>query len=337
MILIDALHINNSGGLILLDYLIKKIEESNLKVFYLLDSRIRNNYNFIESNKVVFVEANLRNRLLFYLKNKNKFRKVFCFANVPPPIRLKSITYTYFHQRLFLSIPTELSIKTKFYLSLKSNIAKLLSSNTNFWIVQTELMRDDFLNKFNNNRIEKIIICPFYPPLFSEKKLFITRKKATFLYVSTYNIHKNYENLLIGFKRFFDLNLLGELHLTLDENSGDILKNIEIMRAEGYPIFNHGFVNRNRLYRLYKMSEFVIYPSFSESFGLGIIEGIENGCKVIGADLEYLKSVCNPSLVFNPNSPFSIADALQKSLKNEIKETNQLVFNEIKQLINFLK
>ena len=85
------------------------------------------------------------------------------------------------------------------------------------------------------------------------------------------------------------------------------------------------------------MSEFVIYPSFSESFGLGIIEGIENGCKVIGADLEYLKSVCNPSLVFNPNSPFSIADALQKSLKNEIKETNQLVFNEIKQLINFLK
>ena len=91
------------------------------------------------------------------------------------------------------------------------------------------------------------------------------------------------------------------------------------------------------IYIFPKASEFVIYPSFSESFGIGIIEGIENGCKIIGADLEYLKSVCNPSLTFNPNSPFSIADAFQKSVKTEIKKTKQLVFNEIKRLINLLK
>ena len=35
MILIDALHINDSGGKILLDYLIKSIEESDIKVTYI--------------------------------------------------------------------------------------------------------------------------------------------------------------------------------------------------------------------------------------------------------------------------------------------------------------
>ena len=41
MILIDALHINNSGGKILLDYLIKSIEKSNIEVFYLLDDIVK--------------------------------------------------------------------------------------------------------------------------------------------------------------------------------------------------------------------------------------------------------------------------------------------------------
>ena len=337
MLLVDALHINNSGGLVLLDYLIKSIERSKINVFYLLDDRLVNHYPKIISAKIIFLKANFINRYLFYRKNKHNFEKVFCFGNIPPPIKLKSISYTYFHQKLFLSIPSNLPIKKNILLSIKSYIAKFLSKNTDYWIVQTNIMRQEFLNKFDNNEIEKVLICPFYPPLINDSKLIIKRKKSIFLYVSTYNAHKNYENLLDGFKIFYERCNVGELHLTLDENSGVILDKIDVMKSKGYPIFNHGFVERKQLSILYKASEFVIYPSFSESFGIGIIEGIENGCKIIGSDLEYLKSVCNPSLTFNPNSPSSIADAFQKSVKTEIKKTKQLVFNEIKMLINLLK
>ena len=77
MLLIDALHINNSGGKILLDYLIESIEQSNIEVFYLLDNRVRDDYTFLKKNKVLFLKANIRNRFLFYFKNKNKFKKVF--------------------------------------------------------------------------------------------------------------------------------------------------------------------------------------------------------------------------------------------------------------------
>ena len=110
-----------------------------------------------------------------------------------------------------------------------------------------------------------------------------------------------------------------------------------MMKSNGYPIFNHGFVARKELSILYRACEFVVYPSLTESFGLGIIEAIENGCKIIGADLPYLRSVCQPSLTFNPNSALGIADAFEKSVKTETKKTKQLVFNDIKQLINLLR
>jgi hypothetical protein len=46
MILIDALYINNSGGKVLLDYLIEELEKTDKEVFYLLDERIqKKNYS----------------------------------------------------------------------------------------------------------------------------------------------------------------------------------------------------------------------------------------------------------------------------------------------------
>jgi glycosyltransferase involved in cell wall biosynthesis len=336
MILIDALYINNSGGKTLLDYLIKSIEQSNIEVFYLLDDRITADYLHIDKNKVLYLKANFKNRFLFYIKNKNKFHKVFCFANIPPPIKLNAKIFTYFHQRLFLAIPTELTLKFKAVLLIKSKIVKYLSRNTDFWIVQTELMKDDLLNGFNINTPEKIKIYPFYPPLLSNTQEVIIRKKNIFIYVSTYNPHKNFENLLAGFKLFYDKNKIGELHLTLAENSGDILFEINKLLTNGYPIINHGFVDREKLVTIYKNSEFLVYPSLSESFGLGIIEGIENGCNVIGANLPYTTAVCIPSLLFNPYSVDSIADAFESAVLTEIKKTEQLVFNEINSLLKLL-
>ncbi len=336
MILIDALHINNSGGKILLNYLIKSIEQSKLEVFYLLDDRITADCSDIDNNKVLYLKANFINRFLFYIKNKNTFQKVFCFANISPPIKLKAKIYTYLHQRLFLKIPKELNLKFKVVLFIKSKIAKYLSSNTDFWIVQTKLMKYDLINCYEINAPEKVKIYPFYPPLLSNTQELIIRKKNIFLYVSTYNPHKNFENLLLGFKLFYDKNKVGELHLTLSENSGPILIEIDKLISEGYPIINHGFVDREKLATMYNNSEFIVYPSLSESFGLGIIEGIENGCNVIGANLPYTTAVCVPSLLFNPYSVDSIADALELAVFTKTKKTEQLVFNEINNLLNLI-
>lgn len=338
MLLIDALHINNSGGKILLDYLIESIEQSNIEVFYLLDNRVRDDYTFLKKNKVIFLKANFKNRFLFYVKNKNLFKKVFCFGNIPPPIKLKVKTFTYLHNKLFLSIPKQLPFKDKLVFFIKSQIVKYLSKNTDLWIVQTTLMKQDLLKNFPSNSNLKVMICPFYAPLISYSKDKVKRKKNSFLYVSTYNPHKNFENLIDGFKLFYDTHRKGELHLTLKDENLDIIKKIKSLVSKSYPIFNHGFINQTRLVSIYKQSEFIVYPSLIESFGLGIVEGIENGCKVIGSDLPYTYAVCKPSINFNPKDILSVFKAFEKTLEsNSLIKTEQLVFNEIESLINILK
>jgi glycosyltransferase involved in cell wall biosynthesis len=87
---------------------------------------------------------------------------------------------------------------------------------------------------------------------------------------------------------------------------------------------------------LYRSSEFIIYPSLSESFGLGILEALENGCKVIGADLQYIHAVCKPSLVFDPESEESITEAFEKAIQTDLPPSEQKVFNEIDKLIQLI-
>jgi len=330
MTLIDALHINDSGGKILLDYLIKSIEETNIKVTYILDERIKGSHVIITNNNVIYIKSTFVNRLLFYLRNKNRFQKVFCFGNIPPPINLKARSYTYFHQKLFLFIPRELKFKTKLILFIKSKVIKQLSNNTDFWIVQSNLMKHDLLNKFNNNSDSKVLVHPFYPPLNHFSKVSTLRTPKSFLYVSNYQPHKNFENLINAFKLFYDEYKKGELHLTLVNNESKIIVKINNLISKGYPIINHGFINRDSLTTIYRQSEFIIYPSLVESFGLGIIEGIENGCKVMGADLPYTYAICKPSISFNPKLVKSIIKAFETALNTKsIIKTEQLVFNEI--------
>ena len=115
MILIDAIYINNRGGKILLDYLIEVCEKKGLEVHYLLDARVQNVHPKIIANKVTYLMGSMLKRHQFYLKNRKSFSKVLCFGNFPPPIRLNAKVYTYFHQKFFLEIPSEIPFKQKFF------------------------------------------------------------------------------------------------------------------------------------------------------------------------------------------------------------------------------
>lgn len=335
MLLLDAIYINNSGGKILLDYLIEEFEKKQLAVHYLLDERIRNKHPEIIKNKVTYLEASLLKRHQFYLKNRKSFLKILCFGNLPPSIRLKAEVYTYFHQKLFLDIPKDIPFKQKVGLKIKTIIFKILKRHTDFWLVQTQAMKDDFLAKTSKLNKDEVIIIPFYPSL--KKGVLDNRKKEVFVYVSSGSPHKNHLNLLEAFRNFYDVKHVGELHLTIGDEFKELNSLISKMNATGYPIVNHGFLKRDSLSEIYSKAAFSIYPSLSESFGLGIIEAIENGCDIIGSDLPYTYAVCKPSLVFNPTNVESIVKAFQIAIEKHPQSTEQLVFNEIDTLINLLQ
>ncbi len=334
MLLIDSLYINNSGGKILLDYLVAELEKNNIEVFYLFDLRCKSSYGNVPKNKKLYLKATLRNRYKFYNAHKLTISKVLCFGNFPPSIRLTAKVYTYFHQAMFLCIPKEFSFTQKITFWAKSKVLKSLTRNTDFWLVQSKGIKKSLESKYKLSP-KKVLIVPFFPTF--EYKEIVVRKKNTYLYVSGASPHKNHKALIEAFCIFYKKHNIGELILTVGSDFPEIENLIDKKRKKGYPITNIGFIDRNDLEHIYKKSEYLIFPSLAESFGLGLIEAIECGCKVIGADLPYTYEVCEPSLVFNPLDDESFMQAFENSLIENVKISIPKIKNNINELINILQ
>lgn len=333
MILIDALYINNGGGKVLLDYLISEFEKTNIQIVYLLDSRIKNSHQAIKlENQVCYLEASIIKRYFFYKERGNAFSKVLCFGNLPPNIKLDSSVYTYFHNPMYLDVPKKFSFLDKIKFQIKIMILRQFKENTSFWFVQSSLIKVKLQRKFKI-REDRVKIMPFYQQ-FENSKGAIVREKLTYIYVSNGTPHKNHELLITAFCQFYDSNRKGKLILTLGPDYPDLISLISEKVQKGYPIENIGYVDRETLHKQYLKSEFLIFPSLTESFGLGLIEAIECGCKVIGADLPYTYEVCEPSIIFNPISAVSIFNALERSMDEGLIKTVPKIGNNIFQLIH---
>jgi len=320
------------GGKVLLDYLIQKLDESNLDIHFLLDDRIKGQHPLIFNSKVTYLKAKFKNRHQFYKKN-TQFKKVLCFASLPPSVKLRAKVYTYFHQLLYLQVPKNSGFKLTLFAFLKSLIAKKLKPYTDFWVVQSASVKNQLVAKYQL-KAEKVQVVPFYPPVVQQEA--IARKKETYAFVSLPAPYKNHERLIRAFSLFYQKTGKGELHLTVNDEFPLLLAEIESLKLAGIPIINHGFLAKEKLNSLYRSVEYVIFPSLAESFGLGIIEALENGCKIIGADLPYMWAVCEPSISFDPTSISDIINAFEKSTNPEIKKSKQLVFDEIDELISLL-
>lgn len=336
MILIDAIYINNGGGLILLNYLIEELEKRDLKIIYLIDSRItQNSFNIRESNNIIYQDASLYNRFVFYKKNKRNFSKIFILGNVPPPIKLDVEVFTYFHNSILFDVPEEFPLIEKIKFKLKVLILNVLKKNTDNWLLQSEILKNQFIEKFGER--EKTVVLPFYPSLNLSNEVFDKQNHPnTYLYVSNAQENKNHSKLIDGFCDFYDKYNKGKLILTVSEKYPKVLELIRDKINKNYPIENLGFINRNDLKELYKKSKYVIFPSLAESFGLGIVEGIEFGCKVIASDLPFTYAVCEPSIIFNPIEINSISMALELSLGSHVPETKLKTSNQIHFLIQKL-
>lgn len=336
MILVDALYINISGGKILLDYLIKEFNRSDIEVFYLLDSRIRDQHTCVRNESFIYLEPSLQKRHQFYRENKIKFSKILCLGNLPPSIKLPGTVFTYFHQPLFISIGKEIPIYQRCILILKTLVLRRLVKNSDYWLVQSEFMKKSLIEKFGLGcRSDIVKIIPFYPPISSRE--YSGDRKRQLIYISNGEKHKNHKRLLHAYTQFYDKNKFYELHLTVEKKFDSLHELISRLQKKGYPIINHEYLSREELGQLYKSSEYLIYPSLAESFGLGIIEALECGCKVIGADLPYMHAVCVPSLLFNPQSVEDMIVSLNKIISEDIKPSKQLVFNQVAKLVSLFK
>lgn len=333
MVLIDSLYINNSGGKVLLDYLVEKLEDSGANIFYLFDARCASDFRYIPDNRKFFLRATLKSRRNFYKTHKAVFSKVLCFGNIPPPVRLKIPVYTYFHNVSLLHQPQNYSLKEKYLKKLKLFAIQFFNSTDNIFIVQSLTVQKLLAEKFKNN---SVLVLPFFREKKSPDRGAIKKSTSSFVYVSNGNTHKNHEKLLDAWELLANNNLYPELHLTVTDNYKHLISRIGLLKGRGLNIINHGFCDP---IKLYKSSKFLIYPSLAESFGLGLIEAIDYGCEVIASDLDYVYEICEPFSVFNPESSADIAQKVQCAISSIDKtyRTTPVIKNQIKEIIELLK
>ena len=255
-------------------------------------------------------------RHFFYQKNKDKFDKVICFGNLPPTIRLKAKVLVYFHQPLFLEIPKGFSFKNKFIYAIKQNILNFIKNNADIWLVQSENVKLEFSKKYLSGRAEKIAKLPFYPELN----------------FSCYNHYRLIESFCLAYDEVHK----GSLTVTVPDTDLNLCTFMQNKIDSGYPIKNVGFIDREKLTELYLSHEYLIFPSLAESFGLGLAEAIDGGCKIIASDLKYTYEVCQPSLVFNPISINSMQSAIVTAIQIELPYAQKLIENDLSKIMQLL-
>ncbi len=334
MILIDALFINKGGGAVLLQYLIEKIlaHPRGKDFFFLLDPRFDKPAQL--TGNFTVIPNKLRDRINFYKQHKQEYTKVFCFANTPPPVKLKVPVYTYSHNQKLLEAPKQKFKRSYWRLYMKYLVIKLYNNNTDYYIVQTPHMVEELLATGLKDASHCLQI-PFYD---TEKYKgatipFEQRPIDDFAFVSTPSPQKNYPTLLDAWDHLHAQGHTPGLHITIDATAPHLLARIEEMKAKGIRIHNYNYIDPKELYFKYR---YLVCPSVMESFGMPLIESVESGMKVLAPDLPYVYDVIKPSLTFDPWDKASIANAVLTALALELPVAEVVTQNEVDKLVALL-
>ncbi len=263
-------------------------EESNIRVF-LRPNKTRFN-RFCWDNYQLNKELNAMDcmpDLVFSLQNTD-FKVSYSIPHVVffhNPFMLYDINWNIFNrnERLFW-----------FYKVVYKYIVKYSLDSQTILIVQSQwakksLKQRGFTNSsikvFKGNRKIKNV----------EKSVLNIRPTIQLFYPATPLIYKNHKFLfdLLAYIKATDEELFLKLKLNLTISFEDILNLKLIKRYQNVKeaIILHGYVDKLKVEKLYKNTDFLIFPSLVETLGLPLLEASEYGINILAINMEYAKEV----------------------------------------------
>ena len=344
----NCVSIHNGGGLMYLSLMHSEIDMNENLIF--LDIRIKNKIKPFLNAEVIFLKKSLIRNLFIFIKrikctirlyrarrNSNKFEFIseYYMNGIPPLFRFPISTnkvfilfqnrnlfsyLNYFNNKLFLNI------NFLFYHLIHSSLINLFLQDSDTIIVQTNSMRNLIIslkpkNKVltNDNFWKNLTI----DTLENSKETYqkgntnklniinkLSKSSKLFFYPASFHPHKNHKILFKCFKKisqngFSNLKLL--VTISPNQLSNEFICNEQIIFLGNLPQID--------IYKIYKIADFLIYPSLNESLGLPLIEASLNKLPIIASDLDYVYDVCIPSFTFNPYSEEDIYYKILDSLK----------------------
>jgi glycosyltransferase involved in cell wall biosynthesis len=333
--LIDALYINTGGGKRLLEYLIVELSAAKLiqDYYFIFDNRLESPLLTEKLDKMQYsiIAPGEMNRFHVYWKLRRKVKSIVCLANVPPPCLMSRVpVLIYFHNNVIFGT-SEYSKRISMLHKLKLIYIRLLNRSSYRWVVQTLLVREKLIKHLGIGD-ERIQILPFYlVPKVSHKRNPLIRKELTFIYPAEGYIHKNHLFLFQVWSLLKEkYNRTPKLIVTLAPEYRDLINKLDELTRKGVQIVNVGRVNEVLMRQYYEASDYLIFPSSVESFGLPLLEAVHLGLDVIAVDKDYVHEAIKPSAVFLQGDAFgltqliiSIADG-QQLPPSEIRVKNQI-------------
>ncbi len=333
-IIIEASNIYFRGGFVLLEQILEYCDENGISVQVYIgyqevfDTLMAKNYQHIE-----LIQTSGLQTLLRYCKKRSN---ILFFCNLPPFVRnSKSVLYA--HNILFFNSskyakgePLVFNIKKFVYYYW----IKLFARNVNTVACQTDAVKQALLE----NMQVKSELYPFYraaQPLMRERK-------HAFCYVGSAAKHKNHFRLLQAVDELSEKYSFS-VQMTIDNIPiyKELIERMEaINKKHGREIIkNWGFVPNNEVSEIYASSVAMIFPSLAETIALPLIEGLQQGLKILSSDLEFTHQVVENPIVFNPESVESIKGVMEKQLKGEYEgvEQRNRILSRLPELMECIK
>jgi glycosyltransferase involved in cell wall biosynthesis len=198
-------------------------------------------------------------------------------------------------------------------------LAKLIwlrKGNTDRWVVQTNYVKQVFCSFFGVSKT-LVDVFPFYnaPVNDHEKDSTVVRTKR-FVYASSGAIHKNHLTLFDAWEILLSKHqLCPELVVTVESSRKNLIRIMDKLNASGVNITNLGQLSNEAILKVLKSSSYVIFPSYLETLGLGMVEGATNGCVVLCGDFPFVKDILKNPIQFNAFSAESIAETVANTLR----------------------
>ncbi len=155
------------------------------------------------------------------------------------------------------------------------------------------------------------------------KRYDVSAQDRYLLYVGGISPHKNLHTLIKGFSLVGDcahdvqLLLVGDYQGDVFRTCYDELMAIVLKHKLESRVRFLGYVPDDELVHLYAGSTAFVFPSYLEGFGLPAVEAMKCGTAVIASDRGSLPEVLGGAgILFDPDSPPSLAEALTKFLSN---------------------
>lgn len=336
---IVAQNIKNGGGRELLIYLIDYLSKNyqNLKVIVYLDASLSDIRDEKKTKNIRFLlfDSAVSKIRLYSMKLDN----ALYFGNIPP-LRKAHNTMVYFHNPYLLLRVRDL-LKYPFTFCCKY-ILQQLYIKTFIWNVgsvacQSPMIKQAFQEKYNFHFVE---LLPFFRLCANQTNASV--KKYDLCYISLAHPHKNHNLLLDALEVLARKGVAVRVAVTIEDDKLELIDKLESINNNCHNIIeidNLGVISKNEVCNLYAESRCLIFPSTKETFGLGLIEAAHMGLDIIAPDLEYVCQVVRPSLVFNPKSVTSCANAIQEYLLGKRGQPAEgLIENKIDTLVSkFIK